>query len=418
MVLVGLGAILAGLLIVGGGAIYNMDNAIRYSDELFSGVLPDMHNTMLLQLFLSQAAMPPNDHLIQETPSERADYRKLIRRVEKQFNYTLSLSTFTAKQTNIILQSRREWDRAYQTGKALLTLPGGSKTPHAFKLMLKYDAEVNTAINTLMTLHNLFVKEALRQNSKAHAIVKKNTQFVVVFSLAGLVIILLGAYFFLNRLFCSLRLLQHSINTFSKKEFDYEIPTDIPFEFAQIATGLNKMAKQLGENYQQLLLFSYRDSLTGCLNKRKFDEDIQHEIDRSRRFKHSFTLLLLDLDLFKQVNDTYGHLNGDAVLKQLVDFLNKEIRSPDTLYRYGGEEFVFLQPQTSDASARIAAERIRRNISMAMFQTSDNQNIQITVSIGYATYPKDGEDPDRLFTIADEGLYLAKQSGRNSVRHI
>lgn len=417
LIALGLTSILLGLLIIGSGAIYNMETAIKSSDGMVNDVFPAMHNVMLLQLLLSQAAMPPNDHLIHKTPSEHATYKVQTERIQQRFQHTLSLPHLTKKELAIVLQAQREWDTAQHTGNSILALPGASKTAQADKLMQRYDAEINTAINTLSVMHDILLKKALQRYDKTHLAVRNNQQFILASSLIGLAILILGAYFLLGRIFGSLRLLQRGVIAFSKGAFEHRIPTDIPAELSEIANGLNHMAEQLGKSYHQLTLYSYRDSLTGCLNKRKLAEDIQHECARSQRSDAPFSVLLLDLDLFKQVNDTYGHLIGDKILKQFALQISRELRKQDTLYRFGGEEFVALLPQTNGDGARSTAERIRRRIGDGKFQSDGGQYIPITASIGYATWPVDGREPDELLAVADEGLYIAKQEGRNCIRH-
>lgn len=158
------------------------------------------------------------------------------------------------------------------------------------------------------------------------------------------------------------------------------------------------------------------DPLTSLFNRRAFRERLERELARAGRANTVVSCLMLDIDHFKALNDTYGHDLGDRVLVQLADLLRREQRAIDVLARLGGEEFVVLLPETGIRGARIYAERILRKINAAMLGTSENP-AQITVSIGIATFPDERvTDPDSLLRLADVNLLRAKADGRNRYR--
>jgi len=158
------------------------------------------------------------------------------------------------------------------------------------------------------------------------------------------------------------------------------------------------------------------DPLTGLFNRRALRERLDRELARAQRNNNVLSALMLDIDLFKRLNDTYGHELGDRVLTQLADLLRREQRAIDVLARLGGEEFVVLLPETGIRGARIYAERILRKVSAATLGTVQHP-AQITVSIGIATYPDERvHDPDSLLRLADTNLLRAKADGRNRYR--
>ena len=152
------------------------------------------------------------------------------------------------------------------------------------------------------------------------------------------------------------------------------------------------------------------DNLTGIKNRYYFDERIKEEVDLAKRQKVSFSLLLFDLDHFKHVNDNFGHDIGDKVLKRVTDAVSKIIRSYDIFARWGGEEFVVLMPNTTEAEAVPAAEKIRKTVE----DISHPDIEKITISIGIAIWEVD-DDVDQIFVKADKALYTAKNQGRNRV---
>jgi diguanylate cyclase (GGDEF)-like protein/PAS domain S-box-containing protein len=157
-----------------------------------------------------------------------------------------------------------------------------------------------------------------------------------------------------------------------------------------------------------------RDSLTGCFNRRYLDETLERELSRSRREGYPLSLVIIDLDFFKQINDTYGHLAGDRALIVLAETLRADIRHEDVLCRYGGEEFVILMPRMPLDKAVERAESWRCKIADIRVAFG-NFKLSFTASAGVAAYPDHGKMPDELTHAADMALYVAKNSGRNRV---
>ncbi len=163
-------------------------------------------------------------------------------------------------------------------------------------------------------------------------------------------------------------------------------------------------------DHEMLLHMAYRDGLTGLLNYRAFDEMLKSEQDRAARYGTTFSVMMVDIDWFKKINDTYGHQIGDLVLKTLGEGLAQCVRKSDHVFRYGGEEFTVLLPHTGLAKAAKLAERMRSLVEKMEFVAG----LSITVSIGLCEYKK-GLDAYDLVKKADKGLYLAKTLGRNRV---
>lgn len=154
------------------------------------------------------------------------------------------------------------------------------------------------------------------------------------------------------------------------------------------------------------------DSLTGALTRRGFDREIGREFGRARRLQHTVSLVALDIDNFKSVNDRYGHAAGDAVIQSIVAAIKKELRATDIVARMGGEEFAIALPETDLAGARILAERIRERVAFTEVTTQGN-TIGVTASFGIADCDVTSETWTETFARADAALYRAKRSGRN-----
>ncbi len=167
---------------------------------------------------------------------------------------------------------------------------------------------------------------------------------------------------------------------------------------------------------EQMRHLAETDPLTNCFNRRALMDKLEQEMDRAARYATMLTGMMVDIDNFKQINDTYGHLVGDRVLKQLANLLKREQRSVDIVARYGGEEFVVLLPETTSAESRNFAERILRRVATHDFG-EPGRPVRVTISIGIASYPDESvSDGESLLRVADTHLYRAKSDGRNRFR--
>lgn len=160
-----------------------------------------------------------------------------------------------------------------------------------------------------------------------------------------------------------------------------------------------------------------RDSLTGVPNRRAFEEALEREWRLALRSQRTISLLLVDIDLFKQYNDRYGHLAGDASLRRVAEVLQQALKRPaDLLARYGGEEFVLILPTTPGAGAREVAARLCKRVNQLGIRHDDSPTRNLTISVGIASIvPDDDVAPDTLISAADRALYMAKRKGRNRV---
>ena len=166
---------------------------------------------------------------------------------------------------------------------------------------------------------------------------------------------------------------------------------------------------------QQLEHDASHDFLTGLNNRRHFDEQLQVEFERSRRSGQPLSLVMLDIDRFKLINDTYGHMVGDRALELLASELRQQARAGDVLSRFGGEEFVLLMPNTPQGNAKIMAERLRSSVERMQFHHEDTR-LRLTISIGVSTSGDTANSTsEALMEAADKALYAAKEGGRNRV---
>ncbi|QKQ74596.1 diguanylate cyclase [Nostoc sp. TCL240-02] len=189
---------------------------------------------------------------------------------------------------------------------------------------------------------------------------------------------------------------------------------------AQLTVGLRKAQKyrDLIRTNDMLSAIALADSLTELNNRRALEWDLPRQIQRARTQKTSLSLIMLDVDHFKKVNDTHGHLVGDRILQVLCQRLRHNLRCQDTAFRYGGEEFVILLANTTDEEALLVARRLNRVVSDEPFALSNKLTINITISLGTASLQADDDEQgESLLNRADQCLLQAKNAGRNRVIH-
>jgi diguanylate cyclase (GGDEF)-like protein len=209
------------------------------------------------------------------------------------------------------------------------------------------------------------------------------------------------------------QILQEANDELGKLNLTYE---QLTVELKQAKEKAEKFAHELKNANEQLREMAFRDGLTGLYNHRYFQDLMDNELSRSRRYKKPFSLMMLDLDSFKKINDEYGHPVGDIVLKEVSKTIANTIRDSDFAARYGGEEFAVVLPETELRGAAILAERLRKAIEQLEIDTNGCR-IDVTVSVGVTCYhPSTAKiAKSEIFTQADNALYNSKNKGRNMI---
>ena len=196
-----------------------------------------------------------------------------------------------------------------------------------------------------------------------------------------------------------------------------------PFRFEELDLRIKRVLREADFKKERTKLLkklekiAITDALTGLYNSRHFFAQIKAEVDRHMRYSRALSLLILDIDFFKNYNDTWGHLEGDKVLMEIGETVNSCMRSMDTAYRYGGEEFTILLPETKLQKACLVGNRIKDSIRSVIFEPEPGTKASVTVSLG-ATELAKGEDFRSFIDRADKAMYKSKDTGRNKLTYI
>lgn len=220
----------------------------------------------------------------------------------------------------------------------------------------------------------------------------------------------------------SIAKLTHGVRQVANRNFTFKVDIHSKNEIGELANTFNQMVdelnthrKDLEEKQKELELLARTDALTGLNNHRHFTDQLSREIKQANRLNSPLSVMILDLDDFKRVNDTYGHLIGDRVLSTIAELIKKHVRSTDIAARYGGDEFCVALPNTTAPGARDLAKILCEEIAGVVFSADGEAVFHVTCSIGLAQFHKDMKDSLVILKFADQALYKAKSGGRNRV---
>ncbi|MCA1804668.1 MAG: diguanylate cyclase [Xanthomonadaceae bacterium] len=307
-----------------------------------------------------------------------------------------------------VLQRLRTQDDAplHYEGHMHAEVLGLAASPETFPVMIVAERDRAEVYREWMLFRNLFL------------------------ALVGGLALLVGmiGWLFGRSIVTPLRRLTRAAERIAAGKLDVELAVARRDEVGQLTQVFNQMAGKLRDSHEkieaaslalrqqnrQLEKLSITDNLTGLYNRNKLDEILSEQLRRFRRSQKPFSLLMLDIDHFKQLNDTHGHLAGDQVLVGVAKTLAESIRSVDYAARYGGEEFIIVLPETNMSTARELAERICTRVRDSLYPYRD-QALAVTLSIGVADIRSSDDDADAIIARADRVMYEAKEAGRNRV---
>lgn len=353
----------------------------------------------------------PVDEFIDEGGAHRPQtYRTLRQQIEQSFaNIQGALSDDEVKV--LLERARDEWTIADRIASEIISVSRLPGDPETAKLMERFHGAIAATSDKIGAVY-LILAEGIEADHNTAILAYEHSVWLA--GIAGILSLLAmaGGAILIGRIMSgSVDRLVDGASRFASGDREHRIEVRIPPELRRVAEEFNRMIARISETESALSELARRDGLTRLLNRRAFDEALSETMARVQRTGDNGALLSLDIDHFKQINDTYGHGAGDEVLRVFARSMMSVLRPFDQAFRVGGEEFSVLLPSASLATAEDLAERVRETVA-AMTVMADGQAIAVTVSIGVVGVSKDST-PGEWTESADAALYRAKASGRN-----
>jgi diguanylate cyclase (GGDEF)-like protein len=408
-----LAAMLVPLLILGAGSYFSFQLLSSSLNEVVEEALGEMAPLTELQLLLQETRISLHRAVQEVDPGAPRRLAELVEDTDKAFARGSELPFTNPEKKKRFKAAWREWQQGRQNIGEILPMPEGK--PFAAPSLRIFEEHVSRAVLLLKEAHILAEAEILEQLSAVDATKRNISRLNTVLFLIGMAMVAGIGLLLTRSILRPLRQLESGVRRFASGDFSYRIASQREDELGGLTRAFNTMAQELAKERQALQELSVRDPLTGLFNHREFYRLLREELERACRYCHPLSVLMLDLDCFKKVNDTYGHQAGDHALTAVTGLLVRELRRVDEIARYGGEEFAIILPETSGAEAVIFADRIRQAVAARPVPVSTTEEINLTVSIGLAVYPHDADTGDDLVNLADKALYRAKNEGRNRV---
>lgn len=412
----GLGLMLMPFFLMGISTYLFFEQAITNFEEAQSKDLETRFSISELKGHFSQVRPKVTSLLIGQREPAKFEKIKLQHAKITEEIAGIAAQSPSLDQTQLLVGIGRSWEKVYRAIQSPVLAE--AKNQNQIKLIdqIQKDLEeVQQGLDRIdLVLNDIQVADNIK---RAQQLKQQERMWIGLITLLAISIAILSAIFLSRSVIRSMQILISGLEKLSEGELDERIQWHIDDEFGRIANAINAMAAKLAQNQQELIEIATLDGLTGVFNRREFNRLLTIEVERSRRDHHPVSMVMVDIDHFKSINDTYGHQSGDVALQWVSSLLKREIRPGDIAARYGGEEFALILPNTDEADAGVVAERIRFKMESELVPLPKGLAIPVTASLGCATFPHVGDSEERLMNAADKALYRAKETGRNRVCH-
>ncbi len=416
--ILGIGTMLLPLIVLAGSTLYFFESSLSGFERTESETLEEFFPLIQLDEKLYETTQFIDQPIaLMCAPGGRQQFARLRLEMEGAFKVLLATPSSLPEKPSMVRVAQNHWQQANALWPEVCPRSARSVTPKqaraahvALTKHLNESRQVVAQINRLLI--HFQTTDNIREAQETRAQVRQVTTTAV---LLAITIVVAAALVLTRSILQPLRLLQTGVSKLAEGELNHRIELDTKDELEALAQSFNGMAIKLEQSQQALHELATIDGLTGVYNRREFNRYLHNEIEKMNREQGSLSLLMVDIDHFKKLNDTYGHQSGDDALRQVSALLKREMRPGDIVARYGGEEFAVILPRTISLDAVMVAERLCRTIAAQDIHIQNGRSIKVTASLGCATFPKHADSEEGLMSKADAALYRAKESGRNQV---
>lgn len=385
--------------------------------DSFKDVASRQHNQIKvlheLQLSVWEGAVHVDHFLADSDAAEAQTYRGVRQQIESLFARLHGQLGSEPEAQTLLERARTDWTAADRLAAELISSRRAPVVASESEPIDRFESLIESTNDRLGAIGDELDVELNSDYSSALLAYERSEWIAALAATVSVMLIVFGVWLVGRVLLNSISRLVDGVERFRSGDRDFRVEIAIPPELTEVADEFNKMIVQIRRSESALIDLAIHDKLTGLLNRHAFDQEIADARSRMLRSGEPFSLLILDLDRFKQINDTYGHAVGDDVLRQASREMTSCLRDFDKVFRLGGEEFAILLPGIAATDAGVVAERIRCAIAAARIR-ADDQEIKVTASIGIAQSSADSEIAT-VIKAADAAMYQAKREGRNRV---
>lgn len=411
----GTAAMLMPLLLLAAGSIYGLAVSADILYEVVEEAVEEQEPVLLLEKLIIIAEMEGHDFLFYHRGEELESYRSAGQDVEETFRKALAAPFGDDEEKKLIREAFAQWKGAHES---ILAYSTGDENVPVRMAAEQFTHGMRDAIASLSKVKDIVHREIEDNVVGVYAAEVRLLVFIGVVFVVGLAGALTAGVSMARSVLRPVGALKKSVRKLADGDFGHRVEVDSGDELGDLASAFNDMAGRLQRIQAELEDMSVLDGLTGLCNHREFYRILNAEHGRAVRYGYTYSVLMIDVDHFKDVNDTCGHLAGDEVLRKLASIVKECVRDTDRVARYGGDEISVIMPGTGEAGAVAIAVRIRDTLvsrAVAICPERPEKDVMLSVSIGVAEFAEDMKSEYEIVRKADDALLMAKKAGRNQV---
>lgn len=398
--------------------MYSAYTAIRSSMDSLTHIvdapLEELLSVQEIQTTILRTELPFYLYMNRGETADRESFIRLAVDIDLMFEKFRKRVSGLELENELLAAAQGQWHAAKSLGESLLTT---NDIPENKVLIAKID-EFSRHLERSTSMLEEFAENS-REEIENRRFVAQDSEWqtigmlTLVFAL-GLLLALLASISLGQSVIEPIRRLEQTVNRFGQGDTSSRINLKTKDELGSLASAFNRLAERYEQIKQELDYLSVHDNLTGLYDQSKFMSEVSTEIERAKRYSRSFSILLIDIDNFRGVNNQYGRLVGDSVLCSVADKIRSTIRPTDMACRYGGDEFGVILSETDLKGARESAQRIVEAIENNPLNIGDGKVLAVSIAISCVTYPSDADDEAGLFSIAEHELTKSRKLSQNT----
>ena len=393
----------------------SVNTTVNTLEKLVDRPIEDIRFVSKIKAQLTQTELPFAQFLSRGEAGDRETFIRLSVEIDRSFENAMASSLLSPEQTDLIKLARAEWLAAKALGEKLLTKTDIPDLDELTGRMDEFSRHLSRSIAVLDDFGQSAYNEIRDLRFNAQDNEWQSTSLLVMIFCLAVILAILEAVALQHAVLDPIARLEKTITRYSQGDLSSRANLKTNDELGHLATAFNAMAERFANIQNELDYISVHDNLTGLYDRAKFHEEVNVEMQRAKRYSREFSLLLIDIENFSHVNETYGRLVGDSVLCSVAMQISATIRPTDIASRYDGDKFAVILSETPAEGARDTADRLVKAISDNPINIGDGKKLKVAVYVGVATYPTNADIESALFALATEALEKAKHSRKHPV---